>query len=189
MITGREIVYALAGAVRLAKRDPGGLVYFDDSIPGFWRSFYAAVLAIPLHFIMVMAGMPERTLTVGLPALLLTESIAYVVHWVALPLAMFHICQRLDREERFIRFVVAYNWAALLQISVLAPVALVAGTGLLPDSMAFLLSLIVTGWVLYFQWFIARHALDVPPPVAVGIVVLDLVIGVMVNGVARAIEA
>jgi hypothetical protein len=34
-----EAWLALAGALRLARGDPGGIACFDASIGGFWRSF------------------------------------------------------------------------------------------------------------------------------------------------------
>ena len=35
MISAREAAFALSGALRLARMDPGGLDHFDTSIAGF----------------------------------------------------------------------------------------------------------------------------------------------------------
>jgi len=49
--SAREMMYALYGAYRLARFDAGGMRYFDASIDGFWRSFFAAVLIAPFYLI------------------------------------------------------------------------------------------------------------------------------------------
>ena len=49
MIPGQqEIIRSLTGAWLLAKRDTSALNYFNLSIEGFWRSFSAMVLVLPI---------------------------------------------------------------------------------------------------------------------------------------------
>ena len=43
MISLREVITALYGAYRLARFDPGGLGFYEVTVQGFWRSFFAAV--------------------------------------------------------------------------------------------------------------------------------------------------
>ncbi len=40
---------SLTGALRLARFDAGGMAAFDVSFEGFWRSFWAAGLVLPLY--------------------------------------------------------------------------------------------------------------------------------------------
>ena len=49
-----EIAYALYGAWRLARLDSGGMGYFDRSIAGFWKSFFAALLVAPGHILLLV---------------------------------------------------------------------------------------------------------------------------------------
>lgn len=49
-----EIATALYGAYRLARLDPQGMQYFDLSIGGFWRSFFAAVLMAPFFALLIL---------------------------------------------------------------------------------------------------------------------------------------
>ena len=44
---------ALAGSLRLARGEPGGLSCFDRSLDGFWRSFRAAVICYPLYLVLL----------------------------------------------------------------------------------------------------------------------------------------
>ena len=48
-----EVQLALAGCLRLARGDRGGLACFDRSIDGFWRSFRAAVISYPLYLMLL----------------------------------------------------------------------------------------------------------------------------------------
>ena len=49
-----EIAYAFYGAWRLAHLDASGLKYFDTSLDGFWKSFFAAVLVAPAYALIVV---------------------------------------------------------------------------------------------------------------------------------------
>ena len=52
--TAGETLRALYGAYRLARLDAGGMAYFDSSIGGFWRSFFAAVLVVPFYALLLV---------------------------------------------------------------------------------------------------------------------------------------
>lgn len=186
MISTQEIVNGLWGALRLAGRDTDGYRYFDTSLDGFWRSFTAAVLSIPAY--VIVTAMRSNAVYVEPAAYFLIESIAYVTGWVAFPFAMLYVVDALDRRERYITFVVATNWAVAIQIALIAFIAALEGVGLLTEDLGRFFSLVATLWILTFQWFIARTALDISAPAAVAVVLLDLAIGLTVTGVAGAIE-
>ena len=48
MITKQEVFKGLYGAWRLLLGDRGAVALFDDSIMGFWKSFFAAILILPI---------------------------------------------------------------------------------------------------------------------------------------------
>ena len=48
MVSLKEIVNSLYGAYLLARRDPDALSYFNISTEGFYHSFAAMILAVPL---------------------------------------------------------------------------------------------------------------------------------------------
>ena len=55
MLSAREAAASLYGAYRLARQDAGGLDYFDTSLEGFWRSFYAAAfIAQPFALLLAL---------------------------------------------------------------------------------------------------------------------------------------
>ena len=108
------------------------------------------------------------------------QGLSYVILWTAFPLALYYVCRRIGREARFIRTVVAFNWATVLQVAIMVPVDLLARSGLLPPEVTGLATLAVTLFLFSYTWFIAWAALEVRPLLAVGIVMLDFVVSTIV---------
>ena len=77
--TVREIQSSLYGAWLLFKLDPRGLEFFEDSIPAFWRSFFAAVIVLPGFAMLQLVDLVETEVSAGPLATLVVELIAYVV--------------------------------------------------------------------------------------------------------------
>lgn len=188
MITLREISYGLFGAWRLAHLDRSGLQYLDDSVEGFWRSFWAAALAAPGYLMLVSLRLSDKPLTSGPGRIFLIELIGYVIGWTLFPLAAWYLVGALGRSTRYIRYIVAYNWANVLQIALYVPVAVFAAGDVLPLPLTSLLGLAATAAVLYYQFFIARSALEIDPLPAAGLVAMDLMLGVLLSGIVDAME-
>jgi len=184
MISTREIVAALYGAYRLARADAAGLSFFDVTVAGFWRSFFAAALVAPFYLILLMIRYGEMSETVPLVRFLAIETIAYVIAWLAFPVVMATVVKAMDRDAYFIRYIVAYNWAAVLQNGLYLPIAIGATAGLLGQAPATALGLAALGLILVYTWFITKAALDVPSGTAAGIVGLDFLLSVFINAVA-----
>jgi hypothetical protein len=182
-----EVQFALAGSLRLARGQPSGLSCFDRSLDGFWRSFRAAVLSYPLYLVLlkwrVSAAEWEAS---GVGRIVLVETVGYVVGWVAFPLLMLTVTQRLGRAHRFFDFMVPYNWCQLPQSALFVLVGLAFNSGMLgPQSgegigITALVATLVYEW---YVWYIARLALDTTTLTAVFIALLDFVLGVVINQV------
>ncbi|HEX6978637.1 MAG TPA: hypothetical protein VF342_05010 [Alphaproteobacteria bacterium] len=188
MITAREISFSLFGAWRLAHLDRSGMQYFDISIAGFWRSFWAAVVVLPAYLILVILRVAERPIAAGPARIAAIELIGYVIGWTAFPLASWYVVSALGRAERYLGYIVAYNWANVLQVCLYVPVAVVGGSGLLPDAIAMLLGVAAIAAVLYYQYFIARTALDLDAVPAIGLVLMDMILGVLISSTVDALE-
>ncbi|HVB16606.1 MAG TPA: hypothetical protein VNF04_08750 [Stellaceae bacterium] len=181
-----EIRQAVIGALRLARGDRGGLALFDTSIDGFWHSFRAAGLCYPLYLLMLgfRVAAPDWTQS-GVATVVLVETIAYVVSWVAFPLLILPLTRWLNREERFLPFMVAYNWSQVPQTALFMLVGLDRAAGLLPAGPARFAEVAATAAVLVYEWYIARVALAVTRTQATLVVLVDLVLGVVLSRVAE----
>ena len=96
---------------------------------------------------------------------------------------MYYIVRRIDRIERYLRYIAAYNWATVLEIAVYAIVTALAESTLLPNSLTNGLAVAATFAILAYRWFITRVGLDVTRGAAAGIVLLGLVITILLNTV------
>lgn len=182
--TGPEIAAGLRGAWLLLRLDASGMRYFDDSLAGFWKSFYAAVLSAPGYLIIVMLHLSDVELTGGFFHLVLVQAFSYAISWLAFPLAVFYIAEIMGSSAHFIAFVVALNWSKVIQLCLYLPVMLLVWAGFLTDQIAALLSFAVTVAVLGYQWFVTRTALAVGGFIAAFLVAVDLVISLIVTSIA-----
>jgi branched-subunit amino acid transport protein AzlD len=183
-----EVRLALVGALRLAKGDRGGLSCFDRSLDGFWRSFRAAVIAYPLYLMLLMMRVTiaewERS---GGFYIIGVETIAYVVAWVAFPLAMLRVTRWINRSHRFFDFMVPYNWSQLPQSALFVLVGLQAESQAVSVQPAQVIEIAAAIAVLAYEWFIARVALETTASAAAFVVLVDLVLGVFISHVASSL--
>jgi hypothetical protein len=183
-----EIRLAVGGALRLARGDPRGLGFFDTSIHGFWRSFRAAVICYPFFLILVgfrvSAAHWEAS---GVMRIVIVETIGYVISWVAFPLLMLPLSRWLGREDRFLPFMVAYNWSQVPQTALFVILGADTASGLLPHAVAQFADFAAAVAVLLYEWYIARVALAVSSSQAVPVVLLDLVLGSVLSRITEAL--
>jgi len=162
-----DVRNALNGAIRLACLDRGGFDCFDRSETGFWKSFRAAALLYPVFLAMVLrAGWLAETEDYIRP--LVIQSGTYVLTWLVFPVVMAPICDLLGRRERYIGFIVAYNWSQIPQYG-FSLILLGLGTGI--DSA------IGTIPIFLYEGFIASVALDIGWMRAAMIVLVDYILG------------
>ncbi len=186
MIASRhEVSTALHGAWLLAWLDRRGMGYFDRSEAGFWKSFTAAVLVFPAFLILLGLRIEDAEWSSsGVVRILLVETIGYVVAWTAFPLMMLPVTRFLGRENRWLEFIIAYNWSQVLQYALFLLATILAGSGAFPASLATGIASAATVAVLLYEWFVARVALDTGAAGATMIVLVDLVLGVLITRVA-----
>jgi hypothetical protein len=185
MIGGREIFLSISGAFRLAFLHGDGMAFFNRTPEGFWRSFFAAALVAP-GYLAIALLQPD---TKGFPPFhdAAVGALAYVIGWVAFPLAVFPVVRLLGREDRYIGYIVAYNWASVPQMLLFAAAAL-AEYGLSPGAAGTqFLGLAAFFAVLAYYWFIARTALAIDGFAAAGLVILDLAVTMIISAVAGAL--
>ena len=179
-----EALNALYGAYRLARLDARGLSYFNVSEQGFWRSFRAAGIVFPMFFLLMAIRYGVGDLETSLGRYISVEFTAYVIGWVAFPVVMVGIARQFERTHHYMRFIIAYNWAAVLQNGLYIPIAILSITGQLsgPGGFLVLLAMVV---IIFYSWYVAKTALDIRGRAAAGVVFFDFVISFAINMYAQ----
>jgi len=180
-----ELRSAVIGSLRLAKGDRRGLACFERTEEGFWRSFAAGVLCYPFYLVLLAlrVGAAQRE-AAGVVPIVVIETIAYVIAWVAFPLIMLSVLRWIGREHRFFDFMVAYNWCQLPQSVLFVLIGLDQESGFLGDPISQIVEVAAGIAVLIYEWYIARVALETNGGVATLVVVIDLVLGLVVSRAA-----
>ncbi len=153
------------------------MALFDDSVLGFWKSFFAAAIVFPMYALLIVMGVIEFETSRSVPAMILLNIEFYIIGWVLWPLIIGYIVPALDRDEEYALYIVAYNWANVIGASLFF--LTITASAILPMSAGFSALLIgaVTIGLLTYHVFIARVALDIPLGGAVGLTICEFVIG------------
>lgn len=172
---------ALYGAYRLALFDRAGHDYFEPSISGFWRSFYAAFAIAPLYLLMLVAQATAGLVESPFGQYLALELSAYALSWLAFPVVMEWLSRTLGCRDKYIKFMIAYNWAMVPQYILFIGVITLGLVGVLPMEISQTLTTVLFIWTLIYAGFIVKTALEIPFVTAGGVVFLDLLLGLFLN--------
>jgi hypothetical protein len=179
MLTIRELVVSLHGAWLLAKRDPGGMNWFDISVGGFWRSFWAAAVAFPFYLLlMALPAPPGQGYAASPTEIFLVRCLGYGMAWVAFPLVAIPLTRLIDRSSFYVPMVIALNWASVIQSGIMTVAILL--TFALPDAMGSFVTLVGYGVVLYYAYFVTRVSLNVGVATAVAFVLIGSLLEILI---------
>jgi hypothetical protein len=181
MLSLRDVSFGLYGAWRLARRDPQAMVWFDRSVAGVVRSFWAAAVCYPGVVIPVLLqASPSDFQSGAVYRVLLIETLANIIAWCAFPLAALPLCRWVASEERALGFIAAYNWAQVPQTVLMLLIGAAAAFNFAPDYAVAFVVIVAYLACFTYEWFIARIALDAGRQVATVLVLLDLVLSLIV---------
>lgn len=176
MISPREATLSLVGAFRLARFDHQGTLFFNATVQGFWNSFWVAAVIAPIYLLELVVRWHSADIPTTAFYYFSVEAIIYVMGWVALPLAMVHVCRMMGWSQRFLVFAVANNWADMVVYALVIPIQIAVSLGLLTGAaMSFILSAMLL-YGLGLSWFVARHTLNISAIAATGVVALSVVL-------------
>ncbi len=190
MLSSQEIYRSLVGSWMLVKGRRDGMAAFDVSIGGFWRSFGAALVILPIYAATMVAqrhvlisdtqlgasDFPDNAFFIG-------NLIGFFVDWVAFPILMAFLARPLGIAERFVPFIVARNWSSVIAILPYSIPILLYAAGIINADLTTLLTLAAIFFVLYYRYTVTRISLDCSISLSIGLVVLDLVLSLVLGEV------
>jgi hypothetical protein len=183
-------------ALRIARFDAGAVREFDHSIDGFFRSFVALLLCAPLYIFIVVAQrrlaaaapteMPDLEFGPVLPitpGYVLFEAFAYLANWLAFPIALIFIVRLIKAGDRYVPFIIAYNWTACVVVFVSFVPQLLYLAGVLPMAVVIAFYIPILIFAAAYEWLVAREALGISALTAAGIVLIDYLLSSLVGRV------
>jgi len=189
VINARDVVTGIYCAWRLLLFDRTAIQFVDSTIDGFWKSFYAAVIALPGVFILrilFIDANPDLVSQAGTDRIAMVFALDYVYQWILFPLFMFYVAEAIGRSRQYVTFIVARNWSQVIQIAIILPPAVILVAGGSDDPGARWILLIAAHLVTWvYGWFIARTALDISGMAAALIVLAELVISIAISLVSE----
>jgi hypothetical protein len=182
MITPGEISRGIFGAWLFARFNANGMTHFDNTVEAFWRSFWAAAIVLPAYAVLLTLRYSGDTIGVGTGTALFVHSVAYVIDWMAFPFLMFYVAPMFNRDQWYCRYIVAYNWSSVLQVTLMLIIGLTAASGFVPPATGYWATAIALIFVLAYKGFIAHVALQATRTGAAGIVFMDFCLSLMLEG-------
>jgi len=154
MISSQEVSRGIYGAWLLARFDAKGIFLFENTVEAFWRSFWAAGVALPAYGILLVLRNAGTDIGVAPITAFLIHSIAYVMGWIAFPFAMLYVSRMFDREQWYCRYIAAYNWAVVLQLTLMLLISSIVATGLFSPALGSVITVVTVVAILAYQGFI-----------------------------------
>ncbi|WP_209000108.1 hypothetical protein [Pannonibacter tanglangensis] len=183
-----ELTMAVTASWALFRGDARAIAAFDMSASGFWRSFLAIVVLVPLFFLSCLSDRKLLLADTGIPPEQFPETLYWTtqyvtlgIDWLVLPAVLAVLARPLGLSAGYVPFVVLRNWTSILSALPFAALGLLHVLGLMSDQALLLLNLVLLSVVLHFRYRIVRLAFGTPVSVSIGLVVLDFLLSIMIN--------
>lgn len=161
---------SIDAAFRLALRDERGWGGFDLTTDGFFRSFAAIMVVMPLNILIdlfatdvaIKKKLAEGGTVSGAYDLsdAVFSTVAMCAEWLIFPVVMIFVLRFIGLAHRYSALVIAHNWGTVVVALLNIPAFALGTIGLLTPDLAFDVTFIVLGLTLYYRFYIAQTALD-----------------------------
>ena len=186
MMLARDVSFALYGAWRLVRLDRSGLAFFDRSPAGYWRSLWVLLFTTPAGVVIAALYWPRRFAENDFLYVALVEASTQLISLLAIAAIVHLIASLVDREERWLDFILAYNWTQAPVMALILGIAGLHHAGILPGvAGSLVLQAVLIGWYFFCGW-LARNAMGLPMIGAVAVALSDFVLSEILGRVVDA---
>jgi hypothetical protein len=178
---------AVDAAFALVMRDRRAWDKFDLTVEGFYRSFAALLVVIPMNLIAdiiaVQVSAAERAhqgkevvaQAYGIGDAMFS-TVALGIQWMIFPAVMIVVLRFLGLSHRYVPLIIAHNWGTIVIYLFNMPAFLLYGAGFISHDDAIGLNLITLVFTLYYRYYTAETALDAGWSVAASTALLGFVL-------------
>lgn len=177
-------------ACMLAVRNEKGWDQYELTSDGFFKSFWALLLVMPLNILFDLFAVrlaEARSLSEGSAVTkgsygygeALFSSAVLGIEWLIFPLVAALLVWFLGLQRRFVPFIVAHNWGRVVTELLNLPAIALFSMGWISYQIAMDLLFITLGLTLYYRFYIAQSALGVGWGLAIAVSVLELLVTIL----------
>jgi len=183
-----SVANGLQAALLLARGRSEGLALVETGPAGATRSFWAAAICLPAFLCLRLldwsdgGGGPLFSLGPAFSHSFALQFLGYVIGWAGFALLSRPLVAMLGRAASWPRYIAVWNWCNVAQYALLV-VACVPELAGAPQWVQQASGLIALGWAVWLEWYATRLVLEIKTLPAVGLVVVDVVIGMLVTGI------
>ena len=180
---------SLDAAFDLVMRDRRAWDKFDLTVEGFYRSFAAFLIVLPMNIVADLISVQvtaDERIRQGKEAVeqaygvgdALFSTVALAVQWTIFPLVMILVLRFLGLAHRYAPLIIAHNWGTIVVYLFNMPAFLLFAAGIISADDAIGLNLITLVLTLYYRYYTAETALDAGWSVAASTALLGFVLQV-----------
>ena len=177
---------SIDAAFRLALRDQRAWSGFDLTAEGFFRSFAAMLIVLPLNIIFdlfVTNVATRKVIAEGgtvKGAYDLSDAVFSTVvmcaEWLIFPVVMIFVLRFVGLAHRYSALIIAHNWATVVIALVNIPAFALGSMGVFSPDLTYDVYFIVLGLTLYYRFYVAQTALDAGLGIAGAVTFLDFLL-------------
>ncbi len=179
----QEATNSLSGAFALLMRDEKGLEQFNQTSDGFWRSFSAIVLIIPIYLFASSTDWSAASGGEPKDFSAIKSLISLCVQWVIWPIVALFMMRALSCEKHYARYVTVFNWTTVLAMIIMAIPSVLIAAGLTNPRAGTFLIFMLLFITLYFEWYITSKALGTPMGLSAAIVAADFAVSLTIGSI------
>jgi hypothetical protein len=181
-----RVASGLRAGVRLAQGRADGAGLLASGEGTLAASFWAVALCVPMVLFPALfdasgGGWADRAHAGGQQVLI------FVVGWLAFVEATRLLAEREGRAGHWRRFVVVWNWCNVVEGAIIVAGEMPRILGA-PEMVSQVSALVTIGWALWIEWFAIRVGFGITTRAAIGLLVLDQAIGVLLGALASAVS-
>jgi hypothetical protein len=176
-----DVARSLRASWQLMARGAEALDELELTRSGFWRSFVALLpLTLPAAIALLAAlrlhvGLPNAAGLFTAPGLALAVLGATVSSILAVPALLLGLAPQLGHRPRFTTFVIAWNWAGIISVGLIAVPAAVFAIGWSTPGLALIQTLAFAVIVLRLRYCVARAAFGAESGLALPVLLASVV--------------
>lgn len=172
---------ALFALKQILRFDPRGADMFPNTPQAVLSSFRVAFYVAPVYILQSLAHYLGGSEPLDAFSYIVVEVLSYVIGWVLFPVVILQLAPHLTFGKNVFRYLAAYNWLQVFISAVLLPFVILRALDLISPEPAQLFIMIAATAFMVYNWFVARHALKTSGGIAVGFVLLDMLLSLLVN--------